>query len=139
MMLSPLEEVPLPQPFVDIITDIHKGSFLQVICGHQLTERIPLQVGNKIGCHWSEVNFILAITQWLKWLCQCAPPHIRSPNPVQGNADDVLQRRECHTHNMLARTEEFLHWSKLEVKHTKCAALYERRSSGNRWYKAKSD
>ena len=31
------------------------------------------------------------------------------------------------------------HWSKLEVKHTKCAGLYERRSGGNRWYKAKSD
>ncbi|CAB1440765.1 unnamed protein product [Pleuronectes platessa] len=61
-------EIHLPQPFVDIITDVYKGSFLQVICGNQLTEPVPLQ---------------------------------------------------------------------LEVKHTKCAAFYERRSGGNRWYKAK--
>ena len=39
---------------------------------------------------------------------------------------------------MQARTDEFLPWSELVVKHIKCAALYERRSGGNRWYKAKS-
>ena len=52
----------------------------------------------------------------------------------QGYADDVeiSSRDEGVIHNMLARTDEFLHWSKLEVKHTKCAALYERRSGGNR-------
>ena len=61
--------------------------------------------------------------------------------PVQGYADDaeVSSRDKSVLHNMLARTDEFLHWSKLEVKHTKCAAQYERRSGGNRWYKAKSD
>ena len=141
MMPSALEEIHLPQPFVDIIKAVYRGSFLQVICGHQLTEPIPLQVGIKTGCPWSAVNFILAINQWLKWLGQCAPPDIRSPNPVQGYADDVevSSRDESVIHNMLARTDEFLHWSKLEVKHTKCAALYERRSGGNRWYKAKSD
>ena len=140
MMLRTLEEIHLPQPFVDIITDVYKGSFLQVICGDQLTEPVPLQVGIKTGCPWSAVNFILAINQWLKWLCQCAPPQIRSPNPVQGYADDVemSSRDESVITNMLGRTD-FLLWSKLEVKHTKCAALYERRSGGNRWYKAKSD
>ena len=140
MMLRTLEEIHLPQPFVDIITDVYKGSFLQVICGDQLTEPVPLQVGIKTGCPWSAVNFILAINQWLKWLCQCAPPQIRSPNPVQGYADDVemSSRDESVIADMLSRTDEFLLWSKLEVKHTKCAALYERRSGGNRWYKAKS-
>ena len=134
IMLNALKEIHLPQPFADLITDVYKGSFLQVICGHQLTEPIPLQVGIKTGCPWRAVNFILAINQWLKWLVQCAPPDIRSPNPVQGYADDVevSSRDESVIHNMLARTDEFLHWSKLEVKHTKCAALYERRSGGNR-------
>ena len=62
MMLSALEEIHLPQPFVDIITDVYKRS-LQVICGHQLTEPIPLQVGIKTGCPLSVVNFILAINE----------------------------------------------------------------------------
>ena len=134
MMLHTLEEIHLPQPFVDIITDVYKGSFLQVICGDQLTEPVPLQVGIKTGCPWSAVNFILAINQWLKWLCQCAPPQIRSPNPVQGYADDVemSSRDESVIADMLSRTDEFLLWSKLEVKHTKCAALNERRNDGNR-------
>ncbi|CAB1421407.1 unnamed protein product [Pleuronectes platessa] len=56
---------------------------------------------------------------------------------------DTKQLQACRDEsvitNMLGRTDEFLLWSKLEVKHTKCAALYERRSGGNRWYKAKSD
>ena len=141
IMLNALKEIHPPQPFADLITDVYKGSFLQVTSGHQLTEPIPLQVGIETGCPWSAMNFILAINQWLKWLVQCAPPDIRSPNPVQGYADDVevSSRDESVIHNMQARTDEFLHWSKLEVKHTKCAALYERRSGGNRWYKAKSD
>ncbi|CAB1439889.1 unnamed protein product [Pleuronectes platessa] len=90
MMLRTLEEIHLPQPFVDIITDVYKGSFLQVICGDQLTEPVPLQ----------------------------------------GYADDVemSSRDESVITNMLGRTDEFLLWSKLEVKHTKCAVLYERRS-----------
>ena len=44
IMLNALKEIHLPQPFADIITDVYKGYFLQVICGHQLTEPIPLQL-----------------------------------------------------------------------------------------------
>ncbi len=69
------------------------------------------------------------------------PPGVISPIPVQGYADDVLMvsREECVVKNMLARTDAFLEWSGLEIKDTKCAVLYERRSGGNRWYHSKSD
>ncbi len=40
---------------------------------------------------------------------------------------------------MLRKTDAFLEWSGLQVKETKCATFYERRSGGNRWYRAKSD
>ncbi len=88
-----------------------------------------------------ECNFIIAINQWLKWMCQCAPPGVISPIPVQGYADDVLMvsREECVVKNTLARTDAFLKWSGLEIKDKKCAVLYERRSGGNRWYRSKSD
>ncbi len=69
------------------------------------------------------------------------PPGVISPIPVQGSADDVLMvsREECVVKNMLARTDAFLEWSGLEIKDTKCAVLYERRSGGNRWCRSKSD
>ena len=141
VMLKALEEIHLPQPFVNIVSSVYRGSFLQVICGQQLTEPIALEVGIKTGCPWSAVNFILALNQWMTWIHQCAPPDVRSPNPVQGYADDmqVSSRQEEVITNMLARTDEFLQWSGLEVKQAKCAVLHERRSGGNRWYKAKSD
>ena len=72
---------------------------------------------------------------------QCAPAGARSPSPVQGYADDVqiASRTESVTHSMLQQTEHFLLSSKLQVKPTKCAVFYERRSGGNRWYHSKSD
>ncbi|KAJ4922635.1 hypothetical protein JOQ06_024756, partial [Pogonophryne albipinna] len=81
-----------------------------VICGQQLTEPIALKVGIKTGCPWSAVNFILALNQWMKWIYQCAPLHVKSPNLVQGYADDVQvsSRQEDVIINMLARTDEFL-------------------------------
>ena len=83
----------------------------------------------------------MAINQWLKWICLLAPLGSISPNPVQAYADDVLltsQEENVFT-NMLSHTDHFLQWSGLEVKNSKCAVLYEQRSSGNRWYKAKHD
>ena len=40
---------------------------------------------------------------------------------------------------MLLHTEQFIRWLNLDIKLTKCVAFYERRSGGNRWYKAKLD
>lgn len=99
---------------------------IQVICGQQLTEPISLKVGIKMGCPWSAVNFVLALNQWMKWIHQCAPPHVQFPNPLQGYADDVQvsSRQEDVIINMLTRTEEFLHWSGLEVKQSKCAVFH---------------
>lgn len=53
----------------------------------------------------------------MKWIHQCAPQHVRSPNPVQGYANDVQvsSRQEVIT-NMLPCTDRFLQWSGLEVE-----------------------
>lgn len=141
VMLHSLEEIKLPEQYIHIIKNVYDNSFLQVICGHQLTKPVKLEVGIKTGCPWSAVNFILALNHWLKWLCLLAPPGITSPNPVQAFADDVLivSREENVITNMLSYTDRFLQWSGLEVKNNKCAVFYERQSGGNRWYKAKYD
>ena len=79
VMITALEEFHLPQVYVDIVKDVYTGSFIQVICGKQLTDPIPLQVGVKTGCPWSAVNFVLALNQWLKWLCMCGPRQCHFP------------------------------------------------------------
>ena len=141
VMFQSLEEIHLPRVYIDIVRDVYKDSFIQVICGNQLTEPIPLKLGIKTGCPWSAVNFVLAIDRWLQWMRLCAPQDVRSPNPIQGYADDVLvcSRSEDVLKDMLSRTNSFLEWSGLECKQAKCAVFYERRSGGNRWYRAKSD
>ena len=124
VMSHALMEIRLPQPYVDIIEDVYNNSYIQVICGKALT-----------GCPWSAIHFILVINSWLKWMCQCAPPGVRSPNPVQGYTDDVeiSSRDETVIHNMLLHTEHLIRWSNLDIKLTKCAAFYERWSGGTRW------
>ena len=56
-------------------------------------------------------------------------------------ADDILlaSREENVITNMLSHTDRSLQLSGLEVKNSKCAVLYERRSGGNKWYRAKHD
>ena len=140
-MIKALEEIQLPQVFIEIVKDVYSTSFIQVICGKQVTDPIPLQVGIKTGCPWSAINFVLATNGWIEWLCDCAPPSVFSPNPVQAYADDIqlASREETVIKNMLVRTDSFLNWSGLQIKHSKCAVLYQRRSGGNRWYRSRAD
>ncbi len=68
-MIRSLEEIQLPQLFIDM-KDVYRGSFIEVICGKQLTHPTSLQIGIKTDCTWSAINFIIAINQWLKLMCQ---------------------------------------------------------------------
>ena len=119
-MIKSLEEIQLPQLYIDIVKDVYIGSFIQVICGKQLTRPTPLQIGIKTDSPWSAVDFIIAINQWVKWMCQSALHGVIS-NPVQGYADDV-SREESVIKNMLSKTDSYLEWSGLEIKNTKCAS-----------------
>lgn len=80
VMMHALKEMNLPQAYINIVIDVYKTSFTQVICGNTLTDPIPLEIGIKTGCPWNAINFILAIDNWLKWMGQCAPDGVRSPN-----------------------------------------------------------
>ncbi len=48
VMIRSLEEIQLPQLFIDIVKDVYRGSFIEVICGEQLTHPTSLQI--KTGC-----------------------------------------------------------------------------------------
>ena len=52
VMVTALEEIHLPQVYIDIVKNVYCGSYIQVICGKQLTDPIPLQIGVKTGCPW---------------------------------------------------------------------------------------
>ena len=84
-----LDEINLHKPYINIIKDIDSGSFLQVICGDQLTSPIQLRTGIKTGIGVIGAGKLHSSPKPLKWLCLCSLPHIISPIPVQANADDV--------------------------------------------------
>ena len=49
VMINSLVETNLPKVYVDVVKDIYAGSFIQVICGDQLTEPIELGITSKPG------------------------------------------------------------------------------------------
>lgn len=46
-MIKALDEINLPKPYINMIKDIYRNSFIQVICGDQLTSPIQLRTGIK--------------------------------------------------------------------------------------------
>lgn len=71
-MLLAREEIQLPQPFVNIVTSVYRGSFLQVLSGQQLTEPVALNVGIKSGCR-----------EWIKWINLCPPQGVPNMEPAR--------------------------------------------------------
>ena len=63
-----------------------------------------------------------------------------NPLPVQGFADDIamVTHDERSLHEMINVSEPIMQRANLDVKASKCAVLYGRRS-GNNWYKGKND
>ncbi len=53
------------------ITPQHRDSKEQVI-RPETQHPTSLQIDIKTGCPWSVIHLIIAIKQWLKWMCQCA-------------------------------------------------------------------
>ena len=60
--------------------------------------------------------------------------------PVQGSADDkaIMTHDERSLHEMINVSETIMQRANLDVKATKCAVLYRRRSENN-WYADKND
>ena len=133
--------------YCEIIADIYRDSHFQVICGKELTKEFVLTKGEKTGCPFSEVLFIIDLDKPLKEIHNLAiiSRNIEdekriSPIPAGGYADDVvlINYLEDQIKDMLSCLTEQTKPSGLEIRTDKCAAFFERRS-GNRWYRDKTE
>ena len=77
---------------------------------------------------------------WLRY-ASVNMPEVQLPNSCQGYVDDVnlCSTTEADMTEMVGKTEEFMTYTGMKVKHRKCALLHGQRS-GNSWYaKGKTD
>ena len=133
LMLRELEQTGYPQQVIDITRDVYTNSTFQVRTAEGLT--LPVKRGKGIiqGCPWSVIIFQQGINKWLRSIEEeYDMPHI--PNPIQGYVDDVVlvSEKESKIIEAARKTEEFMTFSGMQVKHSKCALLHGQRT-GNNW------
>lgn len=135
IMINALNCYGYPIALVNLTSNIYNNSTFQVETKNGLTEPIVRQRGIIQGCPYSVIAFEQGIYIWLRWLNENnAIPSI--PNQVQGYVDDiVLATPDADLMaEMGIRTNQFLNFSGMQVKHRKCAILHGHRV-GNNWYK----
>ncbi len=134
IMLNALKLFGYPSLVCDLTRDIYNGSSFQLVTSKGLTKPIVRKKGIIQGCPWSVIVFEQGIDMWLRY-ATVNTPEIQIPNPIQGYVDDVSL---CSTSvdemtRMVKKTEEFMQYTGMSVKHRKCASLFGQRS-GNSWY-----
>ena len=123
-----------PEEVIQITGDIYTNSTFQLVTAKGLTPKVTRHKGIIQGCPWSVIAFIQAMDPWIRWVsCQYNVPC--GPNPCQAYIDDVdmVTTSEDEMHEMIDRTDKFMTYTGMAVKHRKCALLHGQRS-GNNWY-----
>ena len=133
MMINEMREVGYPESVLDITSDIYTESTFQVKTANGLTKPITRGKGIIQGCPWSVLIFEQGIDKWLRWIEQAHPSPCH-PNPVQGYVDDVdmTATNEEDIQEAMNKTDQFMTYSGMEVKHRKCAILHGQHT-GNNW------
>ena len=133
VMIEAMERAGYPQHIIDITADVYTDSTFQVLCGETLSPKITRHRGIIKGCPWSAIAFIQALDPWIRWMEH--PFHIDSfPTPCQAYMDDVCvsAHHVKDIREMVTKTETFLNYTGMEVKHTNCATIHGCRT-GNSW------
>ena len=114
---------------------IYDNSSFQVQTSNGLTSHIIRGKGIIQGCPWSVIAFEQGIDRWLRWV-DYEYNRLHVPCPIQASVDDVclVTNLEKNLRTMTKKSESFLTYTGMEVKHPKCAILHGRRS-GNSWMK----
>ena len=88
-----------------------------------------------MSCPWSLICFEQGIDPWLRWIDGNSPP-TQIPAPVQGYVDDVstTNKSEPQLHDVAKKTDGFVNYTGMEVKHRKCA-IEQGQRTGNNWTK----
>lgn len=135
IMLNELTIMGYPEQVISITRDIYQGSTFQVKTSSGLTKPITRHKGIIQGCPWSVIIFEQGIDKWLRWIEQ-GSTRTSSPNPIQGYVDDVDMAATNENEIQVAaeKTNRFMNYCGMEVKHRKCATLHGQRT-GNNWSK----
>jgi len=142
-----LEKLNIPETYLIIIKDLYNHSCFQVIGRTNLSKIFYIIRGTKTGDPLSAIIFIIVIDCIFKPMVSVALVNqnienekMLNPLPVQGFADDIamVTHDERTLHQMISVSEPIMLRANLDVKASKCAVLYGRRS-GNNWYTGKRD
>jgi len=133
IMLEAMERSGYPQQIIDITKDIYTDSTFQVQTRGALTPKITRARGIIQGCPWSAIAFIQALDPWIRWLDQPSVPNSLLV-PCQAYMDDICMSagEEESIKEMMTKTEMFLDYCGMQVKHPKCAVMHAQRT-GNNW------
>ncbi len=133
-MLNVMAEAGYPECIIEITKDIYSGSTFQLVTAEGLTEKITRHKGIIQGCPWSVIAFVQGMDPWIRWVSKGYEiPY--APNPCQAYIDDVVMvaTSEKEITEMTRKTEQFMQYTGMQIKHRKCALLHGQRS-GNNWY-----
>ena len=137
----------IPEKYACLLEDLYKYSTCEVICGADLTKLFFNIRGTKIGNPLSALIFISIIDGICKPMINTATANSNlynernlNPIPFQAFTDDVVTLHADPTviQLMFHSAERLMYSSSLDVKPSKCAVLYARRSRNN-WYKGKPE
>lgn len=111
---------------------MYDGSTFQVQARGGLTPRITRHRDLVQGCPWSAIAFIQALEPWIRWMEQPFAADALS-TPCQAYMDDVCATayREGDIRGMMDKTEAFLDYTGMQVKHQKCATIHAQRTGTN--------
>ena len=141
-----LERFNIPETYCNLIKDLYKPSCFQVIGRAKLSKVFYIIRGTKPDDPLSAIIFIIVIDCIFKPISvalvtkNIENEKMLNPLPVQGFADDIamVTHHERSLHEMINVSEPIMQRANLDVKASKCAVLYGRRS-GNNWYTGKND
>ena len=142
-----LDRFDIPETYCNLIKDLYKQSCFQVVGRTKLSKVFYIIRGTKTGDPLRAIIFIIVIDCIFKPMISVAlvtqnieNEKMLNPLPVQGFADEIaiVTRDERSVHETINVSEPIMQSANLDVKASKCAVLYGRRS-GNNWYTGKND
>ena len=124
-LLRSMEELGLTGVTLEVVKDIYTDSTTKVRIGRHSTEDIVCGKGVKQGCPLSPILFDLALEQLIEGINQEGYNFTHGEVSVLAYTDDLCFIAESHTclQEMLHRAQEFVGWTGLQFKASKCATL----------------
>ena len=113
-----------------------KSLAFQVKTASRLTRPMTRGKGIIQGCPWLVIISEQGVDKWLRWTEQGHTTPF-TPDSVQGYVDDMdmtATNEDDVKEAIQKKTDQFMPYSALQVKHRKCAVLHGQRS-GNKWSK----